>query len=439
MISFIRNKISRLDIHTLEVLKKSFSASLVKVIGIIVSLVVSIYLGRSLGAEGLGIINLANKIVTVLMVFGLFGFPLVLIKELAIAFNKNDMKRIGDCMSSSYIFNGIVSFLIALIFILLAPWLSDYIFNSAKFKIPFMIAIVTLVPMIFSRIHMSGLIVYKKIWQSNLVNQTLSIWILGVLLLVSALLKFQINITNVAIMYAFGRISVSVFAAVYWRKLYTYRSKRKNLTLNLLKTAWPLFFVSASGVIAANSDAIMLGWLQGTYEVGLYTVAARIALLTIFFLQVTNSAVAPKIATMFANNKINELEKLIQRVTGGLFFIGLFIFVIFILKGEWLLGLWGNEFTDAYWILIILGFGQFINLSTGAVGLLLMMTGYEKTQGMISLVFLILNLVLNYILILKFGVIGAAIATSVTLAGENIVKYYYVNKFLKISPFPFFK
>ena len=62
MISFIRNKISRLDIHTLEVLKKSFSASLVKVIGIIVSLVVSIYLGRSLGAEGLGIINIKKKL-----------------------------------------------------------------------------------------------------------------------------------------------------------------------------------------------------------------------------------------------------------------------------------------------------------------------------------------------------------------------------------------
>jgi O-antigen/teichoic acid export membrane protein len=439
MISFIRNIISEIDSHTMEVLKKSFSSSLVKIIGVITSLAVSLYLGRSLGAEGLGIINLANKIVTLLMVFTLFGFPLVLIKELAISYNKNDMQRIGDCMSSSYIFNGIVSFLVVLIFILLAPWISDYVFNSPKFKIPFMIAIVMLIPMVFSRIHMSGLIGYKKIWQSNLVNQTLSIWIVGVLLLVSSILKFQITLVNVAIMYAFGRISVSIFALVYWRKLYTYKGKTKNITLNLLKTDWPLFFVSASGIIAANSDAIMLGWLQGTYEVGIYTVAARIALLTIFFLQVTNSAVAPKVAAMFANNEFNELEKMIQRITGGLFFFGLFTFFIFILKGEWLLGFWGNEFTDAYWILIIIAFGQFINLSTGAVGLLLMMTGYEKTQGMISLVFLILNLVLNYILILKFGVIGAAIATSVTLAGENIVKCYFVNKFLKISPFPFFK
>lgn len=439
MISFIRNKISRLDMHTLEVIKKSSSSTLIKIVGIIASIAVSIILGRKLGAEGLGIINLASRIVSILIVFTLFGFPAVLIKEIAIAYNTKNMQQIGNCMSSSYRFNGIITLLIVLIFTLLTPWLSDHIFRSPKLRIPLLIAIVTIIPMVFSRIHSSGLIGFKKIWQSNLVNQTLSIWIVGILLLVAFFFEIKIDVINVAIMYAIGRIVVSVFVGVYWRKLYTFKGKTKIITPYLLKTAWPLLLVSTSGIVTANSDAIMLGWLQGTHEVGLYTVAARIALLTSFFLQVTNSSVAPKIAAMYANNKNAELEKMIQRVTRGLFFFGLFTLIIFILIGKWLLGLWGNEFIDAYWILVILGFGQFINLGTGAVGLLLIMTGHEKIQGRISLTFLMLNLVLNYILILKFGAIGAAIATSITMAGENIIRYYFVKKVLKISPISLFK
>ena len=48
---------SKLDIHSLEVLVKSFKTSLVKILGMIGSLLVSIFLGRTLGSEGLGVVN----------------------------------------------------------------------------------------------------------------------------------------------------------------------------------------------------------------------------------------------------------------------------------------------------------------------------------------------------------------------------------------------
>jgi O-antigen/teichoic acid export membrane protein len=74
-----------------------------------------------------------------------------------------------------------------------------------------------------------------------------------------------------------------------------------------------------------------------------------------------------------------------------------------------------------------------INIGTGAVGLLLTMSGYEKIQSRIAIISMFLNLLLNFVLIKYFGATGVAIATALTIAGENITRVYFVKKKLGIS------
>ncbi len=105
MINFFRTKFSLLDIHTKEVIKKSSASTIVKVAGIIISLVVSIFLGRVLGAEGLGVINLADRIVRLLIILSLIGFGKVLIKEVARAYNNKNWVHIGNVMYTAFIIN----------------------------------------------------------------------------------------------------------------------------------------------------------------------------------------------------------------------------------------------------------------------------------------------------------------------------------------------
>jgi hypothetical protein len=54
MLSFLKYKFSSLDVHTKEVIFKSSASTIVKVGGLIFGVLVSIFLGRTLGAEGLG-------------------------------------------------------------------------------------------------------------------------------------------------------------------------------------------------------------------------------------------------------------------------------------------------------------------------------------------------------------------------------------------------
>ena len=99
MFRSIKLKLSALtDTHTLEVISKSLSSSFVKVFGMALAFLMSIYLGRVLGADGLGIINLSFRIVTVLMIFGMLGMTQIIIREVAIASEENNQSQIGSVL-----------------------------------------------------------------------------------------------------------------------------------------------------------------------------------------------------------------------------------------------------------------------------------------------------------------------------------------------------
>ena len=102
------------DVHTFEVFKKSSLAIIVKVIGMVCGIVLSVLVARMIGAEGLGIISLSNKIAAFILIIGLVGMPSVIIKEVAIAKNKNESQPISDVMHTAYWFNGLVMFSISL-------------------------------------------------------------------------------------------------------------------------------------------------------------------------------------------------------------------------------------------------------------------------------------------------------------------------------------
>lgn len=437
MISFLKNKIELLDIHTQEVLKKSIASIVVKASGMVLALFLSVFLGRTIGAEGLGIINLSNRIITLSLLLCLFGIRTVLVKNVAIGYNLKNWLSIKSYMHTAYIFNGLLSILIVTILLLLTPWLTEYVFDEPRLKIPLAIAIISMIPQTFSRIFSAGINGFRKIWQSNLVDQTLSIVIVLIILLSFYFLNKEITIIRIAIAYAIGRLVVAFTMGVYWNKLFSYQAKPNFILKQVLKPALPILWISISSVIAANADVIMLGWLSDTKQVGLYTVAASIALLTSFFLQVTNSVISPKLAGLFAENKKAEMQKMVQQTTKGLTFIAGVPLLIFIIFGKQILGLWGEEFIGSYPILVILSIGQFFNISTGCSGLLLVMCGYEKFHGYISFAFVVFNLTLNYILISKYGAIGAAIASAITVTGGNITKVLVSKKKVGILTVPF--
>jgi len=427
----------KLDVHTLEVLVKSSKTMVVKVFGMISALLISIFLGRNLGSEGLGVVNFANQLGMILLIFSMFGFQNVIIKFIAIAKGKLDDKDIVTTLHTSLIFNGLLSIVIAGVGVIVLPYIIEMWSGNQDLYIPLLIVFVMLIPQTISRVYGAALNGYGKIWQANLVNQTLSTFLVGLGLILYWSINIRFTPITILLLYAISRVLLAFVVLILWNQTFKSKIKGDFNFKPMLKMAKPMLLVTGTGVIASNADAIMLGALGTFKDVGIYSVAARLALLTSLFLQVSNAAILPKLASLFSNSKIDEMRLMVQRVTKGLALIALLCVVFFIVFGQWLLGFWGAEFQTAYWVLVILAIGQFFNIATGCSGLLLVMCGFEKIHGYISLVGVVLNIILNVVLINQYGALGAAIATAITVMLSNVAKVILAKRKTGILTIPF--
>jgi len=397
-------------------------------------IIISIILSRLLGAEGLGLINLSNKIVAIIMVFLLMGFPQLIIREVAKGRIQKNWQYIGDIMYTSYLLSTIITILISILLIVASPKIAIFFFNNDKLTFPLMITLLARIPQVPSKLFSSGLIGYKKVWQSNFLEQTISVTIVGSLLIFLYLYNIVITVNLVAISYAFSRLIVLILVIAYWNKLFSHRLKNKLINKNMIKNSRPFLLLGASYVISNSIDTIMIGYFIDANQVGLYSVAIKLAFLMSFLHQVTVAVLSTKIAELYHSDKKREMKLMVRKTTRILSSCALLLLILFIVFGKLILNIWGVEFIEAYSILIVLCFGQFFMVCSGPAGVLLLMTNHEKVLQNITLAALICNFFLNIILISKFGALGAAISTSINFLFVVILNTVYVYRKLGFIP-----
>ena len=113
--------------------------------------------------------------------------------------------------------------------------------------------------------------------------------------------------------------------------------------------------------------------------------------------------------------------------------------VIFFMFGDWLLfTVFGQGFVVGHMVLCVSSLGQLANAAMGSVVVLLNMTGHEKSVAKGLVFSASLNIVLNFVLIPRWGIEGAAIATSITLIFWNLLLAKVVFEKIGITSWAFF-
>ena len=201
-----------------------------------------------------------------------------------------------------------------------------------------------------------------------------------------------------------------------------------------MAVALPMLLIVGFNLINARLDVIMIGFFRGTAEVGVYAAATRLAGLILFGIISVNAISAPLISQMHSQNRIDELQRIVAISVRGIALFTLPSALIIGLLGRMALGLFGNDFTVGYAALLILLAGQAFSALTGSVGLIMTMTGNQAIAAWIVGGGALCNLVLNLLLIPRFGIEGAALATSVSVILWNIGMYVCVRSRLHIDP-----
>jgi len=184
----------------------------------------------------------------------------------------------------------------------------------------------------------------------------------------------------------------------------------------LLRIAWPLWITSLMLYVLSQADLWILGAFRSAHEVALYAIAARIVVLVGVPVLITNAVLAPIIAGMYARGRTVELERTVRTTTAIAAVPALAVLVGCILWGGSVLRFgFGEAYTEASPVLIVLAIGQFVRVLAGPSGLVLMMSGHQTLMFGITTVSGVIAVAGALWLVTPYGVVGvASIVAAVT-------------------------
>ena len=201
----------------------------------------------------------------------------------------------------------------------------------------------------------------------------------------------------------------------------------------IYRTTLPLWLVVIAQQLNQWGGQFISSLYISEEEIALLAISMRIALLVPMVLTAVNMVVSPKFAEHFHKGEIDKTEEVLAKSLMLLAAVSSIVFVVMLLTGDYVLAAFGEQYVAAAGLLTILVSGQLINALTGPCGKLLMMSGFEKTVRNSSLVVTFIGLLGAYYLTANHGVYGAALATALTIAIQNVAFAFWVYLRLDIN------
>lgn len=408
-----------------KILRGGVGSLLIKAGSTGISLLLAIVMARVLGVHEYGLYSFAFAIATFLAVPSQFGLPQLVVRETARGYATKQWRLVKGV----WFWAGRIVFITSLIVALGTGAVSSWSRHlGAIFSEGYLVAaIVLLIPMVaIGKLRDSALRGLHHVLQGQLTDTIIRPALL--LVLVCAFAFFRKNFLNAS--FVMWLHVVAAFLAFMFGAILLARAApsglRRCLEKEMHHRAWllsaiPLAFTSGMQIINAQTDLLLLGALGAPSDVAVYRVVSQGATLLVFGINAINMVASPHMASLHAQGDKAGLQAIATLCARAGLAITLPIAVIFFVFGKQMLaGLFGDEYAVGAVALTIISFGQVLNSAYGSVGVLLNMTGHERDTAKGLALSACTNVALNLILIPRYGVNGAAVASCVTLLVWNV-------------------
>jgi O-antigen/teichoic acid export membrane protein len=143
---------------------------------------------------------------------------------------------------------------------------------------------------------------------------------------------------------------------------------------------------------------------------------------------------APTISSLFARKDHATLQALVTQAASWTLCAAVCIALALAVLAEPILTWFGKDFADGVPALRILLVGQVIAASYGSQLSVMTMTEHERGAAALLMLSVFVNVVASVVFISMFGLIGAAIATSIALIVWNLAMALFIRRHLRLLP-----
>lgn len=403
--------------------KKNFIYNLsYQILIMILPIITTPYISRIIGAEGIGIQSYTYSIANYFVLFAMLGVNNH--GNRSIAMVRNNQKKLNKTFTSIYLIQATMSVIMIILYIIYI------IFFTKSYKIIFAIQLIYIIGALFDiNWFFFGMEQFKITVIRNTIIKLIS---------VMSIFIFVRNERNLYLYSFILALGTLISQLILWNFLIKYARFTKVSFDEVKEHIIPmltLFIPAISVSIYKIMDKIMLGAMSTVIEVGFFTNSERIISIPLGIITALGTVMLPKMSNLLSNGKNNEAKKYVNLSLKFSMFI--IIGAIFGLIGV------GRNIVPAF---LGKGFDRCVDIvSLLSVTLLFMAwANVIRTQILIpkkkdkvyivsTLLGAIVNVIINTLLIKKFGAIGATIGTIFAEATVSIYQTLMIRKELNIK------
>ena len=383
----------------------------------IIAFVYFTIVARHIGVEDTGIYFFVLSFTTIFVIFVDLGFSNVLIREAARAQEKMQ-HYIATVLSIKLLF-AVFTYIIAITTIYLLGY--DIVVRQ--------LVCVSAITMLFDSLNLTLYGVFRA--YGNLVYEASASVMSQLLTLVLGSIFLWLDYPLIFLMYAFLISSIlnSVFATsmLYRRyKLNIKISYDRVLFRHMLPIVIPFALAGIFGRVYSYIDSVLLSKLAGNIAVGLYSVPHKIANAFQFIPLAVVAAFYPRFSEYFIHDR-KKLDYAFHQGIKYLALVALPVSVgIYIIADPLVHAFFSTEYVGSILALKIFMIGLFFGFVNLFFGALFNACNRQVFQTILIAIVMVLNIILNIVLIPRYGVYGAAFASiggaiCMTLLGFFIV------------------
>ena len=388
----------------------------------------ALYCTNLFGASIYGLFSLSFMMLNLSKTMSVFGFDVTLLRYGSEAYAKQEFGTLRDLYIKCLSFTLVVSIVMGFGLFLASEFICHNIFSSPEL-IPYMkITAICLIPYALLSLNSELIKASGNSVLYMLVNEGVYF---GLAIVAIQGLSYLLSAPNIMVGFVVAIFILMLFS-FYWIMfkigLYKVARVKARPFRQLLKTSCS-FLLAGSSVFLKNwSDIFLLGVFLDPREVGIYSVIFKISKTITIPVTTINAIQAPKFSALFGKGKINELAEYVKKTNRQIVFLSLPVVLIIALFPSFLIQFFGDEFTQGSTALVVLAFGFLFKSIAGSTSLLLQMTDNEKRFMQVAITSLVFGLLINVLLIPEYGVLGAAVTSTVVHLFWNGLCAFFSSK-----------
>ncbi len=416
---------------------QSLWSIIARFVGVGLNFSVAILITRQLPKSEAGILFLLMTFVTGFALFSRVGIDQLLMKEVASAHEDEQSFR-SSYLRSTYKFVALLSVIFSIIWIVASPWIRNYFFDGEINLNDLMFAGIGI--LFFNFVILNS--TYLKAIQNTIIavlsqNALPAITFLIILALFWNSFKSNQLYIN---LYTSSLVLAGLIAITLTKKHLSIKDEKKSQGphfKSLLGKAIPLAPVSIFSFLMIFADTIMVGLYLPNGDVALYSVAAKVSFIVLFFLGALEATIYPRLLNIYKQQP-TQLKSFFWQSTALVLGVVLTVTTVMYLLSDWILFVFGESYTEAKQALGLLLIAQFLRAASITFSFMFIIREKVRYLNIILVLALIINLVCNVIFIQKYGIEGAALATLISngVLLFSVLALFMTNKLLTTLTVP---